>query len=93
MEGRAALWTLVGIVIFFKVYTIVLIALFDRSGEMVLLMLAMNFPYILGVIALAAIPALVGFRLLRGRTKRNRLLYEEWHVEEEEDESKIGPKF
>ncbi len=90
MEGRAALWTLVGIVIFFKVYAIVLIALFDQSAGMVLLMLAMNLPYILGVLALAAIPALVWFRLIRGRAKRDRLLYEEWHVEE--DETKIGPR-
>ncbi len=84
MEDKAALWTLVGVIAFFKIYTVVLVMIFDRSAEMFIFMAAMNFPFILGGLAIAAVVGLVWFRLLRGRAKRSQLLREEWHVDEEE---------
>ena len=84
MENKAALWTLVGVIAFFKIYTVVLVMIFDRSAEMFIFMAAMNFPFILGGLAILAVVGLVWFRLLRGRAKRSQLLREEWHVDEEE---------
>ena len=84
MENKAALWTLVGVIAFFKIYTVVLVMIFDRSAEMFIFMAAMNFPFILGGLAILAVVGLVWFRLLRGRAKRSQLLREEWHVDQEE---------
>ena len=84
MEDKAALWTLVGVIAFFKIYTVVLVMIFDRSAEMFIFMAAMNFPFILAGLAVIAVVGLVWFRLLRGRAKRSQLLREEWYVDEEE---------
>ncbi len=83
-ERRVALWTLVGVIVFFKIYTVVLVMIFDRSAEMFIFMAVMNFPFILGGLAIVAVVGLVWFRLLRGRARRSRLLREEWYVDEEE---------
>ena len=83
-ERRVALWTLVGVIVFFKIYTVVLVMIFDRSAEMFIFMAAMNFPFILAGLAIVAVVGLVWFRLLRGRAKRSQLLREEWYVDEEE---------
>lgn len=84
MEDKAALWTLVGVIAFFKIYTVILVMIFDRSAEMFIFMAAMNFPFILAGLAVIAVVGLVWFRLLRGRAKRSQLLREEWYVDEEE---------
>ena len=91
MENKAALWTLVGVIAFFKIYTVVLVMIFDRSAEMFVFMAAMNFPFILGGLAILAVIGLVWFRLLRGRAKRSQLLREEWYVDEEES-TDVAPK-
>ncbi len=90
-ERRVALWTLVGVIVFFKIYTVVLVMIFDRSAKMFVFMAAMNFPFILGGLAIVAVVGLVWFRLLRGRAKRSRLLREEWYVDEEES-TEVLPK-
>lgn len=84
MEDKAALWTLVGVIAFFKIYTVVLVMIFDRSAEMFIFMAAMNFPFILAGLAVIAVVGLVWFRLLRGRARRSQMLREEWYVDEEE---------
>lgn len=84
MEDKAALWTLVGVIAFFKIYTVVLVMIFDRSAEMFIFMAAMNLPFIIGGLGIVAVVGLVWFRLLRGRAKRSQLLREEWYVDEEE---------
>lgn len=87
--ARAAAWTFIGVVLGFKLWTIILILLFWPTGEALLLMLAMNWPFLLGALVLIAGPALVWYRLLRARARRRRLLWEEWHLEDRRPSARL----
>ena len=86
VEGRAAAWTLLGVVIGFKVIGAVLIFIIAPSSETVTILIALNWPYVLiGALALAP-PALLLTRLVRARRRRAEFIRAEWHVEQTEDE-------
>ena len=87
MEGRAALWTLVGIFVVFKVATTAMIMIYDPGAAQFILGLfvAFHWPMILGGVAFglffAAAAVLFRARLLRVRARRRELEAAEWHVE------------
>ena len=83
MEGRAALWTLIGTLVAFKVVTILMIVLMYPSAHTIVFMVLMNWFWVPILAVFLAAPALVWLRLLRGRTRRAKLLHEEWHVEDD----------
>jgi hypothetical protein len=80
-ESRAPLWTMVGLIVAFKVWGAILILLNDQSRSAIEMILVMNWPFLLPV-ALLFGPAVWWMRLLRGRAKRRRLIRAEWHVEQ-----------
>lgn len=84
MEARAALWTLVGIFIVFKVATTAMIvaARPEATWGTVALFIAFHWPVLLLGLVFAVGPVLFWMRLVRVRTKRARLQEAEWRVGE-----------
>jgi hypothetical protein len=84
MEARAALWTLVGIFVVFKLATTAMIvAASPQSTQTTLLMfVAFHWPFMLLGLVLVAAPLMFWVRLLRVRAKRAQLQAAEWRVEE-----------
>lgn len=81
MEGRAAVWTLVGIGVCFKLATALVILLDSRPASAAYgLLIAANWPLAFVVVLLVAGPAMFWFRLVRVRAKRRRLHRGEWDV-------------
>ncbi|HZT06800.1 MAG TPA: hypothetical protein VFC51_07190 [Chloroflexota bacterium] len=83
MEGRAALWTLVGIFVVFKIATTVMIILAapEAAAAIVGFFIAFHWPFILGGIIFGLAPAMFWIRLVRVRAKRARLQAAEWRVD------------
>lgn len=82
MENRAAAWTLIGVVVGFKAWAVLLIFLMAPTGEAVHFLIAMNWPILVGLAVLVALPATFWLRLVRTRSRRRQLVWEEWHPEE-----------
>jgi hypothetical protein len=84
MEGRAALWTMVGILVVFKVATTAMIiaASPEASHTILALFVAFHWPFVLFGAIFAAAPLLFWLRLVRVRAKRRQLQAAEWRVEE-----------
>ena len=84
MEGRAALWTLVGIFVVFKVATTAMIiaASPEAAHTIVALFVAFHWPFVVLGGIFAAAPVLFWLRLMRVRAKRAQLQAAEWRVEE-----------
>lgn len=82
-EVRAALWTMVGIFVVFKVATTVLIVMAspDLAGTTVGLFFVFHWPFIIGGLIFAAAPILFWIRLVRVRAKRARLQAAEWRTD------------
>jgi hypothetical protein len=83
MEARAALWTMVGIFVVFKVATtiMILMAAPEAARTIIALFVAFHWPFIVGGIIFGLAPALFWFRLVRVRAKRARLQAAEWRVD------------
>jgi hypothetical protein len=84
MEERVAPWAIGGAIVIVKLITTgIIIACAPESVKIVLwLFLLLHWPFILGGLILAAAPFAFWIRLLRVRARRNRLLAEEWRVEQ-----------
>jgi len=82
-EVRAALWTMVGIFVVFKVATTALIVMAspDLAGATLGLFVALHWPFILGGLIFAAAPVAFWMRLVRVRAKRARLQAAEWRID------------
>ncbi len=83
MEGRAALWTLVGIFVVFKVATTIMIIMAapQAASTIVGLFVAFHWPFMIGGLIFALAPALFWYRLIRVRAKRAQLQAAEWRVD------------
>ena len=87
MEHRAPLWTLLGIVIVFKLATTATILIMDPNGitKTLSLFFAYDWPLILaGVIAgtvMVSVTILSWIRLLRVRARRRELQAAEWRAD------------
>ena len=82
-EVRPALWTMVGVFVVFKVATTALIVMASPAlaNATLALFVAFHWPFLLGALIFAAVPAAFWFRLLRVRAKRTRLLAAEWRTD------------
>lgn len=82
-ECRAALWTLVGVFVVFKIATTMLILLAAPSGAWttVWLFIAFHWPLAVAGVLLAVTPLLFWLRLVRVRMKRSRLEAAEWRLD------------
>ena len=81
-EGRAAMWTMIGVAVGFKTWGMILIFKNDSTRATLEWMLLMNWPFYLPLILLGA-PLVWWWRMVRVRRKRARLIHEEWHVDGE----------
>lgn len=82
MEGRRELKALIAVILGFKLFGVLLIILMRSDAPTLWILLALNWPYVLALVVVLAIPALFWIRLVRVRARRARLFYEEWHVQE-----------
>ena len=83
MEGRAALWTFVGVFVIFKVATtiMILVAAPQAAAVIIGMFVAFHWPFALGALIFGVAPALFWWRLVRVRAKRAQLQAAEWHVD------------
>jgi hypothetical protein len=84
MEARAALWTMVGIFVVFKVATTAMIvaASPEASRTTLAFFVAFHWPFaVLGIVCAIA-PLAFWIRLIRVRARRAQLQAAEWQVEE-----------
>ena len=90
-SDRAALWTLVGIFVVFKVVTTAMILVFapHQVWGVVGLFIAFHWPFMIGGLVFIAAPALFWYRLLRVRAKRGRLQAAEWSVDPPERRQRV----
>ena len=84
-DGRAALWTFLGMAIGFKVITSVLIFAMMPSAHSALFLIGMNWYWLVLPVVVLALPAMFWFRLMRVRSKRRELIRSEWQVDPELD--------
>jgi hypothetical protein len=83
MEGRAALWTFVGVFVMFKVATTAMIvaAAPDAAHMIIGMFIAFHWPFFVAGLIFCIAPALFWWRLMRVRAKRAQLQAAEWHVD------------
>lgn len=82
MEERRGLYAYVGILVGFKIWTLVIILWLTSSWQTIIFLLAGHVLwFIVGAIIVAG-PAAFWMRLVRVRAKRRRLQYAEWHLED-----------
>ena len=84
-DGRAALWTFLGMVIGFKLITSLLIFYLEPSFSSAVFLVGMNWYWPLLPLLLLVVPAMFWFRLRRVRAKRRKLILAEWRVDQELD--------
>lgn len=82
MNGRVAAWTLLGIIVIFKLGTAALILYHARpaSDATYAILFATHWYLLVPFVLLIAGPAVFWYRLLRVRAKRERLHRAEWDV-------------
>jgi hypothetical protein len=80
-NGRAALWTIVGVAVGFKLFGALLIFQADHSQSAVAFVAATHWPFLVPI-ALLGVPALFWWRLMRVRAKRHRLIAAEWREDD-----------
>jgi len=83
MEGRAALWTMVGIFVVFKLATtiMILMAAPQAAHAILAMFLAFHWPFIIAGLIFGVAPALFWLRLVRMRARRAQLQAAEWRVD------------
>lgn len=80
MSWRTAAKTLILTLLGFKLFAATVIVLTEPSPDAVLMVVFFNWPWIAAGIALAALPLIVWYRLLRVRARRAQLLRQEWRT-------------
>jgi hypothetical protein len=87
-DDRRAMYAYFGILLGFKIFTLIVILWLTSSWQAVVFVVASHVMWLaIGAILIAG-PATFWARLLRGRAKRQHLLRQEWHVEESQSSFK-----
>jgi hypothetical protein len=84
-DGKAALWTFVGMILAFKVVTSIIILVMAPTAHAFIFLLVMQWYWLLLPIPLVVMPVLFWIRLRRVRRKRRQLILSEWAFEPEAD--------
>ncbi len=82
MEERNGLKAYVGILVGFKIWTLIIILWLTSSWDTIVFLLAGHVLWIGGAALIVAGPATFWARLIRVRAKRRKLQHAEWHVDE-----------
>ncbi len=83
--GRAAIWTLIGIAVAFKVVTSIVIFMMQPSAPSAAFLIGMHWLWFVAPFVILGLPSLFWFRLMRVRAKRRQLILEEWRAQPELD--------
>jgi hypothetical protein len=84
-DGRAALWTFLGMAIGFKLITSVVIFAMMPSAHAAIFLIGMNWYWLVLPVVVLALPAMFWYRLMRVRARRRELIRAEWRVDPELD--------
>ncbi|MGE3272484.1 MAG: hypothetical protein AB7P40_27310 [Chloroflexota bacterium] len=84
-DGKAALWTFVGMGIAFKVVTSIIILVMAPSSHALVFLFVMQWYWLLLPIPLVIVPLTFWYRLRKVRRRRRQLILSEWAVEPEAD--------
>lgn len=82
MEERSGLYAYVGILVGFKIWTLIIILWLTSSWDTVVFLIAGHVLWIAAAALVVAGPATFWIRLVRVRAKRRRLQQAEWNVED-----------
>jgi hypothetical protein len=81
-DDRRAMYAYFGILVAFKIFTLIVILWLTSSWQAVVFVVASHVLWLVVATVLIAGPAAFWARLVRVRAKRRHLLRQEWHVEE-----------
>ena len=81
-QERGGLYAYAGILIGFKIWTLIVILYLTSSWDAVVFVLAGHILWIAGVMVIVAGPTAFWMRLIRMRRRRRELQHAEWHVDE-----------
>jgi len=84
-EGKAPLWTFLGLIVGFKLVTSIIIFVMEPGVRSAVFLLAMQWYVLLLPLPFVAVPALFWYRLVRVRRRRRKLIASEWAVSPESD--------
>jgi hypothetical protein len=84
MEDRRAMYAFFGVLVAFKLFTLILIFVLMTSRSTAIFLVLSHFLWIGVAAVLIWAPAVFWLRLMRVRAKRRRLQHAEWNVEETE---------
>ncbi len=82
MEDRRSLYAFLGILVGFKIWTLIIILWLTSSWQTVVFLLAGHILWFIGAAVLVAGPAAFWARLIKMRRRRKQLQHAEWNVEE-----------
>ena len=82
MEDRRGLYAFLGILVGFKIWTLVIILWLTSTWQTVVFLLAGHVLWFFAAAVLLVGPAAFWTRLIRVRAKRKKLQHAEWNVEE-----------
>jgi threonine/homoserine/homoserine lactone efflux protein len=85
MEDRRGLYAFLGVLVGFKIWTLIIILWLTSTWQTVVFLLAGHVLWLAGAAVLVAGPAAFWTRLIRVRAKRKKLQHAEWNVEETRD--------
>jgi hypothetical protein len=82
MEGRGALWAVVGPLLAFKVASIILLLIYAPTVDGVVWVAITSWYWVLAIIVIVAVPFMAWSRLVRVRARREQLRRQEWMLDE-----------
>ncbi|MBV9356884.1 MAG: hypothetical protein JO023_15330 [Chloroflexi bacterium] len=82
MEGRGALWAVLGPLLAFKVASIILLLIYAPTVDGVVWVAITSWYWVLGIIVIVAVPFMAWSRLVRVRARREQLRRQEWMLDE-----------
>lgn len=82
MEDRNSLYAYVGVLVGFKIWTLILILWLMSSWHAVVFIVVGHVLWIVAIAVIVAGPATFWMRLLRARARRRKLQHAEWHVDD-----------
>ena len=84
-EGKAALWTFLGLILGFKLVTSIIIFAMEPSVWNATFLFAMQWYLVLLPLPFVVVPAIFWYRLVRVRRRRRKLIQAEWLMAPEAD--------
>jgi hypothetical protein len=82
MEGRGALWAVLGPLLAFKICSIILLLIYAPTVDGMVWVAITSWYWVLGIALVVAVPFMAWSRLVRARARREQLRRQEWMLDE-----------